>query len=155
MTTDGSAAKTVGGSKQRAARTHGHSETEHGSVAKGMVGDPILPLKIYGPELSYFTGKLEAVIRFKELPYQRIAKAPMGEVARATGVAQVPGLQLADERSEGSDESGDTAEDLDQMTAWQYGRSVGTTDALDQPNLATQCLIGRRAIRIGTVETEP
>jgi short-subunit dehydrogenase/glutathione S-transferase len=63
-----------------------------------MEGDPILPLKIYGPELSYFTGKLEAVIRFKELPYQRIAKAPMGEVARATGVAQVPGLQLADER---------------------------------------------------------
>jgi len=60
--------------------------------------DAILPLTLYGPEVSYFTGKLEAVIRYMELPYQRIAKDPVGELARATGVAQVPGLQLADGR---------------------------------------------------------
>jgi len=30
--------------------------------------DPVLPLTLYGPELSYFTGKLEAVIRYTELP---------------------------------------------------------------------------------------
>ncbi|GAG27361.1 unnamed protein product, partial [marine sediment metagenome] len=68
------------------------------SAAIGAKDDPILPLKLHGPEPSYFTGKLEAVIRFMELPYQRIAMAPMGDVARATGVAQVPGLLLADDR---------------------------------------------------------
>jgi glutathione S-transferase len=60
--------------------------------------DAILPLTLYGPEVSYFTGKLEAVIRYMELPYQRVAKGPVGELARATGVAQVPGLRLADDR---------------------------------------------------------
>ena len=60
--------------------------------------DDNLPLTIYGPEISYFTGKLEAVVRYMELPYTRIPKSPMGELARATGVAQVPGLQLADGR---------------------------------------------------------
>ena len=60
--------------------------------------DPILPLEIHGPEPSYFTGKLEAVVRYKELPYRRIPKPPMGALARATGVAQVPGLRLADGR---------------------------------------------------------
>jgi glutathione S-transferase len=69
--------------------------TEHESR---IADDPILPLKIYGPEVSYFTGKLEAVMRFMELPYERIPKGPMGEVARWTGVAQVPALRLADDR---------------------------------------------------------
>ena len=60
--------------------------------------DPVLPLKIYGPELSYFTGKLEAVVRYMELPYQRIPKGPVGQLEKATGVAQVPALHLADDR---------------------------------------------------------
>ncbi|MFT5484951.1 MAG: glutathione S-transferase [Halieaceae bacterium] len=60
--------------------------------------DPILPLTVYGPELSYYTGKLEAVIRYMELPYQRLTKGPMGDLARWTGTAQVPALQLADDR---------------------------------------------------------
>ena len=59
--------------------------------------DPILPLTLYGPEVSYFTGKLEAVIRYLELPYSRIAKSPT-LLAEPTGVAQVPGLHLADDR---------------------------------------------------------
>ena len=62
-----------------------------------MKDDPVLPLTLYGPEVSYFTGKLESVIRFLELPYQRIARGP-AEMAEPTGVAQVPGLQLADGR---------------------------------------------------------
>lgn len=64
----------------------------------GLQDDSVLPLKIYGPELSYFTGKLEAVVRFMELPYQRIHKGPAGELERATGVAQVPAVKLADDR---------------------------------------------------------
>jgi glutathione S-transferase len=68
-----------------------------GSTPSGLEGDPILPLTIYGPEVSYFTGKLEAVVRFMELPYRTVAKGP-SEMAGPTGVAQVPGLQLADDR---------------------------------------------------------
>jgi glutathione S-transferase len=98
MTTNGSAAKVSEGSNERAAQTHARSKTLYGSAEDGAKGDPILPLKLYGPEPSYFTGKLEAVIRFMELPYERIAKGPVGDVARATGVAQVPGLLLADNR---------------------------------------------------------
>ena len=60
--------------------------------------DPVLPLTLYGPEISYFTGKLEAVLRFMELPHRRVAKGPMGDLPRVTGVAQVPALQLADGR---------------------------------------------------------
>lgn len=60
--------------------------------------DPILPLKLYGAEFSYFTGKLEGVLRYLELPHQRFAASPTGSQARATGVAQIPALQLADGR---------------------------------------------------------
>ena len=59
--------------------------------------DPILPLELYGPEVSYFTGKLEAALRYAELPYRRFAASPV-ELAAHTGVAQVPGLKLADGR---------------------------------------------------------
>ena len=58
----------------------------------------LLPIEVVGPEVSYFTGKLEAVLRFKELPYRRIPAAPEGRVARETGVAQVPAVRLADGR---------------------------------------------------------
>ncbi len=57
-----------------------------------------MPLTLCGPEISYFTGKLEAVIRYMELPYQRVVKGPMDVMADLTGTAQVPGLQLADGR---------------------------------------------------------
>lgn len=60
--------------------------------------DNILPLTLCGPEISYYTGKLEAVIRYMELPYQRLVKGPMDVMANLTGTAQVPGLQLADGR---------------------------------------------------------
>ena len=72
--------------------------TDGSGAANGSTEDPILPFKLYGPELSYFTGKLESVLRYKELPYKRIAKGPMGDVSRTTGVAQVPALELADQR---------------------------------------------------------
>ncbi|MEH6569919.1 MAG: glutathione S-transferase family protein [Halioglobus sp.] len=71
---------------------------DQGAGVPGTTSDPILPLTLHGPELSYFTGKLEAVIRFMELPYSRVPDGPMGNVVLTTGVAQVPGLQLADDR---------------------------------------------------------
>jgi hypothetical protein len=30
------------------------------------------PLRVYGSEISYFTGKLEGYLRYKEIPYERI-----------------------------------------------------------------------------------
>ncbi len=59
--------------------------------------DPILPLRVHGPELSYFTGKLEAVLQYMELPYHPIGTAPT-QLEKATGTAQVPALELADGR---------------------------------------------------------
>lgn len=75
------------------ARARAHRD----APAARVEGDPILPLTVYGPEVSYFTGKLEAVVRFMELPHRSVAKGPVA-MARPTGVAQVPGLQLADDR---------------------------------------------------------
>jgi glutathione S-transferase len=76
------------------------SGSEAGRPSPGQAGgaDPALPIRLYGPEVSYFTGKLEAVLRYKELPHQRVPRAPARSLERATGVAQVPGMQLADGR---------------------------------------------------------
>ena len=68
------------------------------STRQGLADDPALPLTLYGPELSYFTGKLEAVIQYKELPYRRQAAGPMGPEAHSAGTLQVPSLQLTDGR---------------------------------------------------------
>ena len=36
-----------------------------------------LRLKEYGSEISYFTGKLENYLKYKELPYERIAASAL------------------------------------------------------------------------------
>ena len=69
-----------------------------GSAPEAGAVDSILPITIYGPEISYFTGKLEAVVRFMELPYKRVAKGPTSREVRASGALQVPCVQLADGR---------------------------------------------------------
>ncbi len=56
---------------------------------------------VYGSEYSYFTGKFEAYLRFKEIPYER---RPLGVVLyswtlpRLLGGAQLPTVQLPDGR---------------------------------------------------------
>lgn len=57
-------------------------------------------LKLYGLDLSYFTGKFEAFIRYREIPHQRIELSSrlMRQVARETGLAQMPAVQLPDGR---------------------------------------------------------
>ncbi|HET6830764.1 MAG TPA: glutathione S-transferase family protein [Solirubrobacterales bacterium] len=56
---------------------------------------------VYGSEHSYFTGKLEAYLRYKEIPYER---RPAGvwmyswKLPRLLGGAQLPTVQLADGR---------------------------------------------------------
>ena len=58
----------------------------------------VTPLRVYGAEVSYFTGKLEGYLRYKEIPYERISTRPSARIARNTGVAQMPAVQLADGR---------------------------------------------------------
>jgi len=96
--TDRNAAKIAKGSAELDTRAQERAGTESGPTMQGMEGDPILPMQVHGPEVSYFTGKLEAVLRFKELAYQRVAQPPGPGLERTTGVAQVPGVQLADRR---------------------------------------------------------
>jgi len=54
-------------------------------------------LRVYGSEVSYFTGKLEGYLRYKGLPYERVPAAP-DRVRRRTGTAQIPALELPDGR---------------------------------------------------------
>lgn len=61
----------------------------------------LFPLKLYGSDISYFTGKLEMYLRAKGIPYEF---TPMGgpqewsRVKRATGADQMPAVTLADGR---------------------------------------------------------
>ena len=58
----------------------------------------LLPLTVYGLEVSYFTGKLEGYLRYKEIPYERIDTGPASRHIRHTGAGQIPVVQLADGR---------------------------------------------------------
>lgn len=54
----------------------------------------------HGLDLSYFTGKIEAFLRYKEIPHTRaeLDTRAFRRVARATGLAQMPALELRDGR---------------------------------------------------------
>ncbi|MFK7733637.1 MAG: glutathione S-transferase family protein [Pseudomonadales bacterium] len=62
-----------------------------------MIND-IAPMTLYGAEFSYFTGKLEGVLRYAEIPHQRLPGSPVGKETNNIGVRQVPSLELADGR---------------------------------------------------------
>ncbi len=59
------------------------------------------PLTVYGSEISYFTGKFEAYLRYKEIPYRyRPLDLRMyyWVVPRVLGATQYPSVQLSDGR---------------------------------------------------------
>jgi len=58
------------------------------------------PLVVYGLDLSYYTGKLEGYLRYKEIPYRLVAWTPatVRRVRRETGAAQIPAVELPDGR---------------------------------------------------------
>ena len=64
------------------------------------MGDP-KPLTVYGSHCSYFTGKLEGYLRYKEIPY-RLQSMTMDDfqnnIPRKTGVRQMPAVELPDGR---------------------------------------------------------
>jgi glutathione S-transferase len=68
-------------------------------TANPIVGQ-IAGLKLYGLDLSYFTGKVEAFIHYREIPHQRIELSAklLRLVASKTGLAQMPAITLPDGR---------------------------------------------------------
>jgi glutathione S-transferase len=61
----------------------------------------IQPIKVYGSDVSYFTGKLENYFKVKGIPYEMISlQAPFDgwKIKREVGVYQIPALELGDGR---------------------------------------------------------
>ena len=58
------------------------------------------PHHLYGAKISYFTGKLEAYLRYKEIPFEFVPLGPrhMARVRKETGASQMPALELPDGR---------------------------------------------------------
>lgn len=56
--------------------------------AEGM--ERLRGMKVHGLDLSYFTGKFEAFVRYREIPHQRVEMdiGGMCRAARMTGLAQ-------------------------------------------------------------------
>jgi len=54
------------------------------------------PLGLFGSHISYYTGKLEAYLRYKEIPYRWLGAGLRlrRQVKQSTGAAQLPALQL-------------------------------------------------------------
>ena len=62
---------------------------------------PMLPLTVYGSDISYFTGKLEMYLRAKGIPYTfepMTGPTRWNEIKKATGVDQMPAVLAADGR---------------------------------------------------------
>ena len=57
-------------------------------------------LTLYGAKVSYYTGKLEGYLRYKEIPYRFVSISPMKllRLTRETGTSQIPAVELPDGR---------------------------------------------------------
>lgn len=90
--------------------------------------DDAAPLRVYGSEISYFTGKLEGYLRYKEIPYERLAmKNPFRLVRRTTGIGQVPAVELPDGR---------WMTDTTPIIAWLENRTPASTPNARRPSAA-------------------
>jgi glutathione S-transferase len=58
------------------------------------------PLIVYGSKISYYTGKLEGYLRYKEIPYRFVPRtSKIGRrLQKETGTSQVPAVELPDGR---------------------------------------------------------
>lgn len=59
-----------------------------------------MSLKLHGLRISYYTGKMEAYLRYKEIPFEFVTLNPdrMRRLRRETGAAQMPSVELPDGR---------------------------------------------------------
>lgn len=61
---------------------------------------PFRPLRLYGLKISYYTGKMEAYLRYKEIHHEFVTLNPalMRRLKAETGAAQMPAVELPDGR---------------------------------------------------------
>ncbi len=57
-------------------------------------------MKLYGLRISYYTGKMEGYLRYKEIPYEFVVlnRKLMARLKAETGAAQMPAIELPDGR---------------------------------------------------------
>lgn len=57
-------------------------------------------VRVYGAKISYYTGKLEGYLRYKEIPYEFVPLSPWRtrRVRQQTGASQMPAVELPDGR---------------------------------------------------------
>ena len=90
-------------------------------------------LKVYGLKVSYFTGKLEAYLRYKEIPYAfcpMTARDFMRTIPEKTGAMQMPAVELPDGR---------WMTDTSPMIDWFETENPNSPILPDDPSLAFIC----------------
>jgi glutathione S-transferase len=57
-------------------------------------------ITLYGSAISYYTGKLEGYLRYKEIPYRFVPMSPAisRRLRKETGASQIPAVELGDGR---------------------------------------------------------
>lgn len=65
----------------------------------GITTDPHAPYQVYKSDISYFSGKFEAYLRYKQIPYEGIDADvfSMELVAKKTGTKKMPAVKTADD----------------------------------------------------------
>ena len=92
-------------------------------------------IKLYGSKISYFTGKFEGYLRFKEIPYEFIAmdhKLFNKTIPKHTGASQMPAVQLADGR---------WLTDTTPMIQWFETQATESSIMPTDPTLAFLCYL--------------
>jgi len=90
-------------------------------------------LRVYGSRISYFTGKLEAYLRYRGHDYTLLPTyAHASEVAKGTGSTQMPAMQLDDGR---------WTSDTTPLLAWLDARDGAPSIYPDEPTLRFVALL--------------
>lgn len=94
----------------------------------------VAPLTLHGLDLSYFTGKVQAYLRYRNVPHRFVELSARGfsDLARRTGIAQMPAIQLADGR---------WMTDSSAMIAWLDPRLPGRRVIPEDPVQRFLCLL--------------
>jgi glutathione S-transferase len=95
-----------------------------------MSNTSLQPIRLYGSNISYFTGKLEMYFRIRQIPYQFVTATMRllnGDIVRNTGISQMPALQLGDGRW-----MTDTTAIIDWFEANHAGPAITPTDPVQR-----------------------
>ena len=105
-----------------------------------MAQSPKSQMTVYLADVSYFSGKMEAYLRYKEIPYERrlaTSKMMREEVLPATGLMKVPVIRLPDGR---------WLKDTTPMIDWfESQQPTPTNGAGERPSIG----VGSRSLPVG------